>query len=147
MTNLFIVIGQLTFPYGYLYILIDSGVTHRFITCDIIKRLGFEPTSIDSICIKLFDGNKIVSDKILLGKIVNLRGRDMTIDLIVFDMFNFDMILNIDFFSWYGVEIDCWKKKVRFYLDDDEKFTFEEGNVLSVMVRNIKTTKCLSKGS
>lgn len=54
----------------------------------------------------------------MFGEITTLRGRDMAVNLIVFVMPNFDMILVIDFLSRYEVKIDRKKKKVRFYLDD-----------------------------
>lgn len=62
-----------------------------------------------------------------LGETVTLRGKDMTTELIVFDMVDFDVILCMDFFSQYGAEIDCKKKKVRFHLDNGKEFTFDEG--------------------
>lgn len=60
----------------------------------------------------MLDGDKILSNQILLGKTIFLRNREMIVDLIVFDMFNFDIILGIDFLSRYGVKIDSRKKKV-----------------------------------
>lgn len=48
----------------------------------------------------------------LVGNSVFLRGHEMVIDLIVFDMSYFDIILRMDFLSCYRVEIDCRKKKV-----------------------------------
>lgn len=52
----------------------------------------------------------------------------------------------MNFLSQYEAEIDFRKKKVKLYLDDSEKFTFEEGWVLNMMVNNIKAVKLLSKG-
>lgn len=59
-------IGQLTFHSCYLYILIDFGTTYSFITCGIIKRLRLEPTFVDSICIVILDGDKIISNQMML---------------------------------------------------------------------------------
>lgn len=89
----------------------------------------------------MLDGDKILSNQILLGKTMFLRNREMIVDLIVFDMFNFDIILGIDFLSHYGVKIDSRKKKVRFHLDNGEKFTFSEAHVWSIMVSSVKTRK------
>lgn len=49
----------------------------------------------------------------------------MVVDLIIFYMPNFDMILGMDL-SWYGAEIDYKKKKVHFHLDDSENLTSSE---------------------
>lgn len=59
-------------------------------------------------------------------------------DLIVFEMPDFDMNLEKNFFSRYGAEIDCKKKKFRFNLDNVDKFTFGEGRVLSMMISSVK---------
>lgn len=47
----------------------------------------------------------------MFGEIATLRGRDMAVNLIVFVMPNFDMILVINFLSRYEVKIDHKKKK------------------------------------
>lgn len=49
----------------------------------------------------------------------------MVVDLIIFYMPNFDVILGMDL-SQYEVEIDYKKKKVHFHLDDSENFTSGE---------------------
>lgn len=41
-----------------------------------------------------------------------LTGREIVVDLMVFDMSDFDIILGIDFLSYYRVNIDYKKKKV-----------------------------------
>lgn len=64
----------------------------------------------------------------------------------MFNMFDFDVILGIDFLSKYGVEINYKKRKVWFHLDDGDKFTFVVGCALSVMISNVKARKMLSKG-
>lgn len=84
------------------------------------------------------DSDKILSDTILLGQIVTLKGWELLVSLILFKMPNFDMILGMDFISKYKVEIDCKKKKVRFSLDSEDEFTFGEGQVLSMMINSVK---------
>lgn len=74
------------------------------------------------------DRDKFLNNQILKGETVTLTGKKMIINLIVFDMFDFNMILSIDFISRYGAEIDYRKKKVWFCLDDSEEFTFSEGH-------------------
>lgn len=45
------------------------------------------------------DGDKIFSNQILLGEIVILRGREMIVDLIIFNIPNFDVILGMNCLS------------------------------------------------
>lgn len=92
------------------------------------------------------DEDRTSSNQMLLSKSIFLRCREIVVDFIVFDMPEFDIIMRMDFLSHYGMEIDCRKKKVWFYLDDKEEFTFGEDHMLSMMVNNIKTRKMLSEG-
>lgn len=48
----------------------------------------------------------------LLGETMLLKGQEMVVDLIVFDIPDFDIIININFLSHYGAKIYCKKKKV-----------------------------------
>lgn len=82
----------------------------------------------------------------LLREIVTLKGKNMTVDLIIFDMFDFNVISVMDFLRQYRIKIDCKKKKVKFHLDDGKEFTFGKGQVHSLMINNIKAMKLLSKG-
>lgn len=44
----------------------------------------------------------------------------------MFEMPNFVMILDMECISRYGVEIDCKKKKVKFSVENGDKFFFGE---------------------
>lgn len=37
-------------------------------------------------------------------------------------MSDFNVVLGMDFLSWFGAKIDYRKKKVQFHLDDSEEF-------------------------
>lgn len=50
-------------------------------------------------------------------------------DLIVFYMSNFDMILGIDFLRRNEAKIDYQHKKVRFYLEDGDKLSLVGGTL------------------
>lgn len=77
----------------------------------------------------------------LIGEMVYLGSRGMTMDLIVIDMFDFDVILDMDFLSKYEAKKNYRKKNVWFNLDSGEQFAFEEGRVLSLMISNVKERK------
>lgn len=96
------------------------------------------------ISIEMLDGGKILSNQMIMGKIIFLRGHKMVIDLIVFNMPDFDIILGMDFLTYYRAEIDCRKKNVRCQLEDGKKFFFREGHVLSLMINSVKVRKMLS---
>ena len=118
------VTGQLTFLDTLLYVLIDCGVTHSFVSRGVIKRLGLTPSVAErSISIDIPDVGVIVSDLILVDQEVIIIGRVLRIDLIMLELADFDMILGMDFLSCYGAEIDCKRKNVKLQLGSDQ-FTF-----------------------
>lgn len=54
-----------------------------------------------NITIKMSDRDKIQSNQMLLSETMFLRGQEMVVDLVMFDMSDFDIMLDMDFFSHY----------------------------------------------
>lgn len=100
---------------------------------------------VNHINIEMLDVDKILSDRILLGQIMVLKGQELKVDLIMFEMLDFYIILGIDFLNRYEVEIKCKKKKVKFSLDNGDKFSIGMGRLLSLMIINVKDHKMLNK--
>lgn len=67
------------------------------------------------ISIKMQDEDKILSNQMLVSESIFLKSHEMVMDLIVFDMSDFDIILRMNFLNCYGAKIDCRKK--RFYFN------------------------------
>ncbi|XP_031259918.1 uncharacterized protein LOC116118084 [Pistacia vera] len=106
------VTGQLFFHTFPLYALIDSGATHSFMSHGMIERLGLKPVVVDQpIRIELPDGISVLTREMLPGESVMIHGRELLVDLIVFDMPDFDVILGMDFLgkpycSHEGISVD-----------------------------------------
>lgn len=100
---------------------------------------------VNHINIEMLDVDKILSDRILLGQIMVLKGQELKVDLIMFEMLDFYIILGMDFLNRYEVEIKCKKKKVKFSLDNGDKFSIGMGRLLSLMIINVKDHKMLNK--
>lgn len=92
--------------------MIDASGTHSFIPRGIVEILGLKPTLVTHIYIEMLYKDKVLSNQMLLYERVVLKGWELVVDLIVFNMLDFDVILGIDFLSKYGAEISCKKKKV-----------------------------------
>lgn len=84
--------------------------------------------------------DKVYSNHMLLGEIFTLSGQELVVELIMMDIPNFD--IDMDFLRKYGLKIDCSKKNLQFSLDNRDEFSYEEGQVLNMMVNNIKAKKC-----
>lgn len=81
----------------------------------------------------------------LLSKTVFLISQEIMVDSIMFHMLHFNIILGMDFLSHYRVEINYKKKKVQFWLENGEEFSFGEGRVLNTMISSLKVRKMLMK--
>lgn len=53
-----------------------------------------------------------------MGQTIKIQGRQLLVDIIVFEMLDFDIILRIDFLGRNEAKIDCWCKKVWFSLEN-----------------------------
>lgn len=70
----------------------------------------------------------------------------MMVDLVIFYMSNFDLILGMDFLEQYRVEIDYQRKKFMFTLKLGEELSFGKGHQKSITISCVKERKMLSKG-
>ncbi|RVX14755.1 hypothetical protein CK203_012160 [Vitis vinifera] len=92
--------GTLQIHTLFARVLIDPGSTHSFISISFVGLLGM---SIDNMDFDLFVatplGDFVVVNKILRVCCVMIGYREMTTDLVLLDLQNFDVILGIDCFE------------------------------------------------
>lgn len=90
-----IIIGKLFYHNTHLYILVDS---HYFIARNIVQRLNLKPFKISQkFKIEMFDGDCVVSELVMIGEAIFIKGKEMLVDEIVFEMLDFDLILGMNF--------------------------------------------------
>ena len=110
-----VVTGTLQIHTLFARVLIDPGSTHSFISISFVGLLGM---SIDNRNFDLFVaiplGDFVVVNKILRVCCVMIGYREMTTDLVLLDLQNFDVILGIDWLASYHASIDCLGKRVMF---------------------------------
>ena len=74
--------------------------------------------SIDNMDFDLFVaiplGDSVVVNKILRDCIVMIGYREITFDLVLFDLEDFDVILGMDWLASYHSSVDCFGKRVTF---------------------------------
>ena len=94
-------------------ILFDSGASHSFISYDFSIRLRLVAQPLDfllSVSTPL--GEMSPLESVCRRCIVSLDDSEFAIDLIVLHMFEFDVILGMDWLSSYHVSIDYFAKTV-----------------------------------
>ena len=74
--------------------------------------------------------------------------REMSVDLVVLNMIDYDVILGMDFLSKYRATIDCKAKVVSFQPPGEEQFTFrgDKNNSQKMFVSAMKARKGLASG-
>ncbi|KAM6547414.1 hypothetical protein CsatB_019090 [Cannabis sativa] len=111
--------GQIPMANTTCKVLFDSGATHSFITSTIVNHINV-PSELFTVGFgtMLPSGEVVISRNWLRGIPVRIDGRKLFVDLIVLDLFDFDVILGMDFLTKYGASIDCEQKKIVFTPED-----------------------------
>jgi hypothetical protein len=92
-----VVTGFLPLFTGKAIVLFDSGATHSFISVKYARRfhVSIEPMEVGVLVASLV-GKTVICRKIVLNCPICIEGRNLTANLIVFDMEGFDIILGMD---------------------------------------------------
>ena len=74
-------------------------------------------------------GDFVVVNKILKDCCVMIGYRNMTVDLVLLDLQDFDVILGMDWLASYHASIEYFGKRVTFSIPCKPDFSFEEKHV------------------
>jgi predicted aspartyl protease len=92
-----------------VFVLIDSGASHNFISPAIATALGLTVTSSAIRSIKLGDGHKIFSQGTCEKVKMRLGPIEVVIDSLVLELGGLDVVLGISWFSTLGKVVMDWK--------------------------------------
>ncbi|XP_073056861.1 uncharacterized protein [Primulina eburnea] len=129
--------------------LIDTGVTHSFMSEIFLRSLNIVP-SFEHLhySILLPSGDELWPSSIIKGCAVQVNERIYFADLIIIPMVAFDVILGMDWLLSYCPIVDCVAKTVRFPAEDDESGIFQSSDILlgTPYISCVKAHEMLSKG-
>lgn len=108
-----VVIGILPLFIGKAVVLRNSSATHLFISTKYTKRfhISIEPMEV-GVLVATQARKSVICRKIVLNCPICIEGRNLTANLIVFDMEGFDIILGMDWLSNNHAIIDCCNKEI-----------------------------------
>lgn len=133
----------------HAHVLFDSGATHSFVSADFVRKHGLV-TEISDIELHVGTpvGHSLLAKNVCKSCVIEICHRRLPVDLTVLEMKDFDVILGIDWLSWYHALVDCHRKHVKFCIPRESEFTFV-GREIGFSIRVIsafRAKRLLKKG-
>ena len=100
--------------------LFDSGASHSFLTASVVIELSLEVETLEEpLYVSSPLGIRARIGMICRGCELEISEILLIVDLRVMDMSEFDVILGMDWLTAYRVVIDCERRRVTAYTQDD----------------------------
>ncbi|GKB71200.1 putative reverse transcriptase domain-containing protein [Tanacetum coccineum] len=116
-----IVMGTFFLDDHFAIVLFDSGADFSFISTEFLPSINVKHSSINPRYeIKIANGLKIETNKIVRGCRLELKGHIFIIGLIPFRHGSFDVIIGMDWLLNYKAKIVCYKKIAQIPLSNGE---------------------------
>ena len=107
-------------------ILFDSGASHSFVATSSVDVLGLEVETLDEpLHVSSPLRTRVRIDKICRDCELEISGILLTVDLLVMDISDFDVILSMDWLTAHRVVIDCDSRRITAYTRDGIHVTFQ----------------------
>ncbi|KAL5563785.1 hypothetical protein UlMin_033532 [Ulmus minor] len=120
-----VVTGQLSVAKMSAYVLFDSGATHSFISNSFADRLNWVRDRMNqSFHVALPSGEVLLSNYWVRHVPIVFSGRELHADLVLIKMYDYDVILGMDFLGKYNALIECRRRRVIFHPYEEQKFEF-----------------------
>lgn len=112
-----------------VFVLIDTGASHSFISARFVKRHKLSYVSLDVLLyVSTPMGHSVLAKRLVLGCLLDFKGNKLTPNLMILEMDYFVCILGIDLLKMYRVTVDCYQKLVQFrWGKGDSWFFYGEG--------------------
>ncbi|KAK4844624.1 hypothetical protein QYF36_022406 [Acer negundo] len=120
-----VVTGMLTIFCHDAHVLIDPGSTHSFVSRSFMVYMDKELRPLDcSMVVSTPIGKSLLAESVYRDSKVIVCKHELHIDLIPFDICDFDVILGMDWLATHHATIDCFRKEVRFTLQGESDIIF-----------------------
>ena len=141
-----VVTGILSIFNANARILIDSSVTHCFVANSYVMHLGRESKKLDMpMIVSTLVGETLRINEVYPGCLVMVQKYELPVDLSPLEMYDFDVILGMDWLSKHNMVIDCFSKTVTFKKSGDMEFSFQgERKILPFcLISWVAVNRCL----
>ncbi|GAV57148.1 RVP_2 domain-containing protein [Cephalotus follicularis] len=143
------VVGGTIYISGILaHVLIDPGVTHSFIASEFARNLHGITSRLPYVLeVSTPACTCLLSDTVMEDSEIMVAGIELSADLIVLPIRDFDVILGMDWLYAHHACVDCYNKMMTFYLQDGTECKFiGEKNVTAPIISHTRAHKYLKQG-
>ncbi|GAV66431.1 RVP_2 domain-containing protein [Cephalotus follicularis] len=143
------VVGGTIYISGILaHVLIDPGATHSFIASDFAHNLHGSTTRLPYVLeVSTPAGTCLLADIVMKDCEIVIAGMELSADLIVLPIRDFDVILGMDWLYAHHACVDCYNKMMTFFLHDGTECKFiGEKNVTAPIISYTRAQKYLKQG-
>ncbi|XP_070019968.1 uncharacterized protein [Nicotiana sylvestris] len=105
-----VITGFVPIYYGDALVLFDLGSTYMYVSSYFSLYLDMSHDSLAIFYVSTVVGDSILVDRVYRACVVNIRGYEMRIDLLLHNMVDFDVILGMDWLFPYHAILDCHAK-------------------------------------
>ncbi|XP_070038242.1 uncharacterized protein [Nicotiana tomentosiformis] len=144
-----VVTGIITIGSYGAYTLIDPGSTYSYVSpyFSIYLERGVESLNMPYIVVTPV-GETISVDRVYRDCVIFIQGRDTIVDLLIFPMSDFDVIMGMDWLASCYASVDCHSKLIRFDFPGEPCLVWKgitpltQGKIIS----HVKTRRMINNG-
>ena len=144
-----VVAGILPLFSTHAKVLFDPGSTHSFVSCAFAKNHDKSPELLDfELSVSTPIGDTLMTNIGLKSCIICIEGIELLADLVLLDMYDFDVILGMDCLASYHDSVHCFEKEVVFKPPVELEFLFKASCLpfMSPVISCIQANRLLRKG-
>ncbi|MCH86025.1 Ty3/gypsy retrotransposon protein, partial [Trifolium medium] len=104
-----------------VFVLIDSGASHNFISPKVTTALGLAITPTAARNIKLGDGHKVLTKGMCEGVKMKVGELEVVVDAFVLELGGMDMVLGVSWLSTLGKVVMDWKAMTMQFLSKNQE--------------------------
>ncbi|XP_048131508.1 uncharacterized protein LOC125314092 [Rhodamnia argentea] len=131
------------------YVLFDHGATYSFVVERFVKLVGLSPKSLGTV----FKISMPLKDSVISAVgcphcKLTIGGHEEVIDPIVLEMYDFDVIVGMDWPTKQRAMMDCYHKAIQFNPLNGISFEFvgSRGDTSTLSISSLEATRALESG-
>ncbi|KAF5459720.1 hypothetical protein F2P56_019642, partial [Juglans regia] len=130
--------------------LFDSGASQSFVSAAFARICSLQTELLPQRVVVLIpDGNTVACTRLVKDCPVELDGRTLKADLLVFGQMEFDLILGMDWLFKHYAKIDCRKREVVFESPSEDiiRYTGASVKATPLVISALQARKCFEVGA